>query len=169
MVSINFKDLQKTYDDQMDLLLADNGLTTKCLLNYGITKKEFCPNCFYDPNLKKSSNKYKPGGPRPFVTGRICPYCNGDGYSGSINSEVVYLAVTADSKYWINKPENLQNPDSRIQTICRYSLVSKIKQAKDMTVVYSENNTNPNFMLIEEPNPAGLGDNRYLICNWEKI
>lgn len=150
------------------MLLAETGLTTRCLLNFGITKKEFCPNCIYDPNLKKSANKYKTGGPKPFVSGRICPYCNGDGYSGAINSEEVYLAVIWDSKYWINKPENIQNPDSKIQTICHYSLLSKIKQAKDMTVIYSDNNANPTFKLIEEPSPAGLGDNNYLICNWQK-
>ena len=61
MVNIDFQALQKTYNDQIDLLLADNGLTTRCLLNYGITKKELCPNCIYDPGLKKSANKYKVG------------------------------------------------------------------------------------------------------------
>ena len=39
MVSIDFKSIQKTFNDQIDLLLTDIGLTTKCLLNYGITKK----------------------------------------------------------------------------------------------------------------------------------
>ena len=168
MVSIDFKSIQKTFNDQIDLLLTDIGLTTKCLLNYGITKKELCPNCIYDPALKKSANKYKVGGPKPFVIGRICPYCNGAGYYGEVNSELVYLAIISDSKYWINKPTNIQNPSNTIQTICHYSLLSKIKQAKDLTVVYSETNANPLFKLSDEPNPAGLGDNTYLICNWER-
>jgi hypothetical protein len=38
-----------------------------------------------------------------------------------------------------------------------------------MTVVYSEANTNPLFELAEDPNPAGLGDNNYLINNWKRI
>ena len=153
----------------MNLLLADTGLTTKCLLNYGISKKNICPNCVYDPNLKKSANKYIPGGPRPFVDGKICPYCNGVGFYGSVNVEVVYLAVIWSYKDWVIKPINIENPDGMIQTICGRENFYKFKKAKDMTVVYSSTNTNPLFRLSEEPNPAGLGDNNYLIVNWERI
>lgn len=152
----------------MDMLLAQTGLATKCLLNYGITKKDLCPNCIYDPSLKKSANKYKIGGPKPFVDGRICPYCNGAGYNGIVKVDEIYLAVIWDYKYWINKPINIQNPTGFIQTICDRSLLDKIKKAKDLTVVYTTNNSNPLFKLSEEPNPNGLGDNNYLICNWER-
>ena len=152
----------------MDMLLANTGLTTKCLLNYGITKKDFCPNCIYDPNLKKSANKYKVGGPKPFVNGRICPYCNGAGSHGIVKVEAVYLAVIWDYKYWINKPINIQNPTGMIQTISSRAILDKIKKAKDLTVIYNTSNSNPLFTLAEEPNPVGLGDNNYLICNWER-
>lgn len=151
------------------MLLASDGLTTKCLLNYGITKKDICPNCIYDPNLKKSSNKYKTGGPKPFVDGRICPYCNGAGSHGIVKVEPIYLAVIWEYKYWINKPANFQNPNGMIQTICDRALLDKFKQCKDLTILYTSNNSNPLFKLAEEPNPNGLGDNNYLICNWEKI
>ena len=165
---IDFTGLQNLYNQQMDALLANTGLATKCLLNYGIAKKDLCPNCIYDSNLKKSANKYKTGGPKPFVDGRICPYCNGAGFHGLIKIEPVYLAVIWDYKYWINKPINIQNPNGFIQTICSKALLDKIKKAKDLTVVYSTNNSNPLFKLSEEPNPAGLGDNNYIICNWER-
>ena len=72
----NFGNLKSIYNNQMDLLLASTGLTTQCVLNFGISKKEVCPNCIYDPALKKSSNKYKNGGPVPFILGKLCPYCN---------------------------------------------------------------------------------------------
>lgn len=152
----------------MDMMLANTGLATKCLLNYGITKKDLCPNCIYDPNLKKSANKYKVGGPKPFVNGRICPYCNGVGHYGIVKVDEIYLAVIWDYKYWINKPINIQNPTGFIQTICARVLLDKIKKAKDLTVVYSVSGSNPLFKLSEEPNPVGLGDNNYLICNWER-
>jgi len=166
---INFSALQSLYKEQMDMLLASTGLTTRCLLNYGITKKDLCPNCIYDPNLKKSSNKYKTGGPKPFVDGRICPYCNGVGSHGIVKVEPIYLAVIWEYKYWINKPTNIQNPTGMIQTICDRTLLDKLKRAKDLTILYTDNNANPLFKLAEEPNPNGLGDNNYLICNWEKI
>jgi hypothetical protein len=166
---INFSELKSVYNHQIDLLLAKNGLTTKCLLNYGITQKQMCPNCIYDPSLKKSANKYKSGGPEFFVDGRICPYCNGLGSKGIIKVEAVYLAIIWDYKYWINKPTNIQNPSGMIQTICDRSLNYKIQQCKDLTVIYNSTNSNPLFKLVGEPNPVGLGDNRYLFCNWEKI
>jgi formylglycine-generating enzyme required for sulfatase activity len=165
---IDFTGLKNIYNEQMDALLANTGLATKCLLNYGITKKDLCPNCIYDPALKKSANKYKIGGPKPFVDGRICPYCNGLGSHGLVKIEPIYLAVIWDYKYWINKPINIQNPTGFIQTICSKALLDKIKKAKDLTVIYSTVNSNPLFKLSEEPNPAGLGDNNYIICNWER-
>ena len=167
-MTIDFSSLQSLYKNQMDMLLANTGLTTKCLLNYGITKKDLCPNCIYDPNLKKSANKYKVGGPKPFVNGRICPYCNGAGSHGIVKVEAVYLAVIWDYKYWINKPINIQNPTGMIQTISSRAILDKIKKAKDLTVIYNTSNSNPLFTLAEEPNPVGLGDNNYLICNWER-
>jgi surface protein len=167
-MTINFSALQSLYNDQMNMLLANTGLTTKCLLNYGITKKDLCPNCIYDPSLKKSANKYKQGGPKPFVNGRICPYCNGAGFNGLVKVEEAYLAVIWEYKYWINKPINIQNPTGMIQTICHRSLFDRLKKAKDLTVIYTTNNNNPLFKLAEEPNPNGLGDNNYLICNWER-
>ena len=169
MATIDFKALQDVYKEQMDQLLAITGLTTKCILNYGITKKNICPNCIYDSNLKKSSGKYKPGGPTPFVSGRICPYCNGAGSYGETQGEEIYLAVIANNKDWIIKTTNVANPEGMIQTICSREFYSKIKKCKDMTVIYSEFNANPLFELAEEPTPAGLGDSRYLICNWKRI
>lgn len=168
-MTINFDELQNIYSNQMNLLLARNGLTTRCLLNFGVTRKEICPNCIFDSNLKKSANRYKTGGPQPFIDGRICPYCNGVGFQGLINVEPIYLAIVWDYKYWINKPANFQNPTGAIQTICSKQYFDKIKQCQDMTVILSDSNANPLFKLTEEPNPVGLGDNSYIFCNWEKV
>ena len=153
----------------MDALLAQTGLTTKCILNYGITKKNICPNCIYDSSLKKSSGKYKAGGPRPFVSGRICPYCNGVGFYGETQGEEVFLAIIANPKDWVVKPTNFENTEHLIQTICSKDLYSKLKQCKDMTVVYSDVNANPLFELSQEPTRAGLGDSNYLVTNWKRI
>jgi len=164
---VNFSQLQALYKNQIDMILADDGLTTLCEFNYGVTKVSLCPNCVYDPNLKKSSGKYKAGGPKPFLTGRLCPYCNGSGSYGAEKSEQDYLAIIWDYKKWINPPPDIKNPDGYIQTICDKSLLSKIKNCKDMTVAYGSG-SNPVFHLYGEPNPAGLGDNQYLFCMWQK-
>jgi hypothetical protein len=153
----------------MDLLLSCKGLTTLCQFNYGISDISLCPNCIYDVNLKKSAGKYKDGGPIPFLIGRICPYCNGEGSYGKEKSDLDYLAVIWDYKKWINSSINIKNPEGYIETICRKNLLKKIKGCKDMTVVLDRDKTNPTFSLYGEPTPAGLGDNNYIFCFWQKI
>jgi hypothetical protein len=168
---VNFNQLQSIYNNQMDLLLASTGLTTKCNLNFGVTKKNLCPNCIFDPNLKKSANKYKTGGAVPFALGKLCPFCNGVGYYGETKSKEVYLAIIWDYKKWINPPPSeLAIPEGMIQTICDKTLLSDIRKCSDMNVVYPSSVNKPHkFRLDGEPNPAGLGDNNYLICMWKKI
>lgn len=167
---INFNLLKTIYNDQMDMVLAPTGLATECVLSFGTTKKDPCPNCIYDVNLKKSANKYKTGGPVPFNAGQLCPYCNGVGFYGETTTDSVYLAVIWDYKKWINPPPNVAISDGMIQTISDISTLQKIRKCKDMSVVYpSPTNKNHKFQLYGEPSPAGLGDNRYIFCMWKKI
>jgi len=168
-MTINFSHLQSLYKKQIDSILANTGLSTECEFNFGISKKLMCPNCIYDVSLKKSSGKYKSGGPISFSLGKICPYCNGVGFYGEITSSIGYLAIIWDYKKWINPPPNINNPEGFIQTICDKTYLSSIKQCKDITVIYNSEGSNPVFRLYGEPNPAGLGDNNYLFCMWEKI
>lgn len=165
----NFKYLQGLYKREIDSILAPDGLTTKCLLNYGTSKKNICINCIFDNNLKKSSNKYKSNGPVPFTDGMICPYCNGIGFYGESTSEEIYLAILWDNKKWVKPPINIVDPDNYIQTICGIDYLYKIKQAKDLTVILSDILSNPIYELAQDPTPAGLGDNKYLFCTWKKV
>lgn len=164
----NFPNLQNIYNTQMDLLLSSTGLTTECELNYGVTNRQICPNCIYDPGLKKSSNKYKTGGPVPFALGQMCPYCYGVGWNGEEKTETVYLAVIADNKKWINPPPNIAMADNMIQTICSKIYYDKLKQCKDMTLIYG-NGKNPKYNLYTDPTPAGLGDSNYIIAIWKDL
>lgn len=167
---IDFNLLKTIYNNQMDMLLADNGLTTECVLHFGTTKRDICPNCIYDVNLKKSANKYKSGGPIPFTIGQLCPYCNGIGFYGENNTENIFLAVIWDYKKWINTPYNIADPSGFIQTICDKSKLSSIRQCKHIDIIYpGSNNKYQRFQLFEEPTPAGLGDNNYLVTLWKKI
>ena len=117
-MSINFNLLKMAYNQSIDSLLSQDGLATECQLSYGVTKKNICPNCVFDSNLKKSANKYKTGGPIAFSLGRICPYCNGVGYYGEVIVENIFLAIIWDYKKWINNNIQIANPDGFIQTIC---------------------------------------------------
>ena len=169
MVYPNFSNLQSIFNQQINLLLSSTGLSTRCDFNFGVTNTSVCPNCIYDVNLKKSSGKYKSGGPIAFALGKICPYCNGVGSYGIVNTTTEYLAIIWDYKKWINPPPQVDNFNGYIQTICHKDYLSQIRQCKDMTVIYNTSGSNPIFQLYGEPNPAGLGDNEYLFCIWKKI
>lgn len=166
---VNYNGLQTIFKQQMDGLLSSSGLTTECRFNYGISRPNVCPNCIYDVGLKKSSGKYKIGGPIPFVLGKICPYCNGVGSYGESTYDTGYLAVIWDYKKWISPPPSIINPVGFIQTICSKDYLNQIRQCKNITVLYHNNNNNPTFQLHGEPNPVGLGDNQYLLTMWQKL
>jgi hypothetical protein len=165
----NFSNLQSIYNSMISKVLANDGLTTKCRLNFGVTKKNTCPNCIYDPALKKSSNKYKNGGPVPFTLGKLCPYCNGVGYYGEEKTEDIYLAVISDHKKWINPPANVAIANNMIQTICSVDHLYSIKKCKDLTIILSQNLDNPKYNLFSDPTPVGLGDNKFLFCFWKAV
>jgi hypothetical protein len=165
----NFANMQSIYNSQMDLMLSSTGLTTKCQLNFGVSKPSLCPNCIFDVNLKKSANKYKSGGPLDFQLGTLCPYCNGIGYFGETTTEDIYLAIISDQKKWINPPVNVAITDNMIQAIGKKTYLESIKQCKDMTIIYSTSNTNPKFTLYTAPTLVGLGDNNYIITMWKNI
>lgn len=168
---INFTELKSIYNTHIDYILANDGLTTECVLSFGDTKRNICPNCIFDVNLKKSSNQYKSGGPIPFTYGQLCPYCNGIGYYGETNTQNIFIAIIWDYKKWINTPAtNIMNPEGYIQTICKKELLSSLRKAKYLDVIYpGSNNKYQRFQLYAEPTPGGLGDNNYLITMWKKI
>lgn len=167
---VDFAGLKILYNNQMDMLLASTGLATEVTFTFGISKKQLCPNCIFDPNLKKSANKYKIGGPVQFDLGKLCPYCNGIGYYGETNTETGYLAIIWDYKKWINPPMNLAEADGMIQTICDKTYLPSIRQCQNISVTYpSSSNKKHKFQLFGEPNPAGLGDNNYIISMWKKV
>jgi hypothetical protein len=161
---INFGELKNLYKTQIDMILAQTGLTISCQLDYGVSKKDLCPNCLFDSNTNKSANKYKPGGPILFDIGRTCPYCNGIGFYGENNrQEEVYLAVIWDSKSWINFPTNIQSNAGFIQTICKSDLFGKLESANNLII------NGDAYQLEAKPIYAGLGDDRYIISTWKKV
>lgn len=165
---INFPNLQAIYNAQIDNLLSSNGLSTLCYLHLPSTITQ-CPNCLYDGALKKSANVYKTGGPIMFDVGQICPYCNGVGSKRDKQNIEVYMGVLWDYKSWVIKPINIENPSGYIQTICSKNYIQNILKAENMSVNLSGPIQNPMFQLDGEPNPAGLGDNQYIVCQWKKI
>lgn len=163
-MTINFKLLQDVYNNNINLLLDKNGLTTECSLVYGVSDKEVCPNCIFDSLTNKSSNKYQDGGPIEFDIGIVCPYCYGLGFVGKEKTfDNIYMAVLWDSKTWINFNTDIKNTDDYVQTISSVELVNKLESANYIII------KNIKFERQGSCNYGGLGDNKYIITTWRQI
>lgn len=167
IISPEFKNI---YNQAIDGILSNGSLAVPCTINYGSSNTRLCTNCVYDPISNRSLNKYNQTGLAPFSEGMICPVCNGYGSIDTASTEVVPLAVLFDSKYWLNWNSKAVNvSDGMIQTICNISLLPKIKNAQSITIDKNISNyANYIYNRIGEPEPCGLGDNRYIITMWQK-
>lgn len=155
------------YNNMIDIILASDGLTTPCTLIFDSTKTQQCPNCIYDTISKKSSNIYKSGGPINFTNGQTCPYCRGAGITNNTFSETqVYFALLTNAKDFIGP---INEPEIIAQTICSISYIDQIKKCSK--IIFNTdipNLTNNIFVRYNEPQPVGLGDNRYIFTNWAR-
>jgi hypothetical protein len=172
LLSTNFKN---QYNMAIDAILANDGLTVPCRINYGSSNIESCNNCIYNPITQRSLNKYNGLGQNPFVDGGICPVCNGYGTIDKAKTETIYLAVLFDSRYWFNwakdtKDNNAINiADGMIQTICSTTLLPKIKNAQELEVDTGLSNYGYyTYKRAGDPQPCGLGDHRYIITMWSR-
>ena len=161
---------KNTFNQAIDALLSSTALSVPCILTYATPNISLCGNCLYDPISQRSLNKYNQTGPAPFANNSICPVCNGYGTIDTAKTEIVYLGVIFDSKYWFKWSSNSINiADGSVQTICNISLLPKIKNAQNMTMdknisAYGDYT----YVTAGDPQPAGLGDNRYIITMWSR-
>lgn len=163
-MNLNLKALQDLYKNTIDLLLAQDGLTTPCTLVYGVSEKEICPNCIFDSLTNKSANKYKEDGPIPFDVGIICPYCYGIGFIGKEKQfNNIYMAVLWDSKSWINFNTDIKNTNDYVQTICGVNLKNDLEAANYILI------KDKKFERDGSSNYSGLGDNKYIITTWRQV
>lgn len=172
IISPEFKQL---FNNAIDSLLEQNALTVPCRIKYaGQQNQTFCNNCIYDPISKLSANLYNGTGPNPFPDNGICPVCMGNGTARNdvlaISSSVLYLAVIFDSKYFINKSSKYVNiPDGMVQTICLTQYISQIRNANEMIMDTDiQGYGNYTYERAGDPEPAGLGDHRYIITMWKR-
>lgn len=169
--SIFSPELKTLYANAIDSLIGNAGLTVPCRLLYsGRENQEYCTNCIYDQISQLSSNIYNGTGPNPFPENSICPVCMGMGIRDSDSSEIINLACIFDSKYFLNISNNVVNvPDGMIQTICRSIYLPKIRNANELIVDTSlEQYGGYSYQRAGDPNPAGFGDNRYIITLWSR-
>lgn len=160
------------FNDAIDSLLSQNGLTLPCRFIYSNTNPVLCSNCLFDAVSNRSANRYNGTGPSPFADYSICPICNGFGYDSDNKEELVYLGVLFDSKHWFNwnnKSNTIRVPDGMVQTICKAELLPKIRNA-DKILIDTNNEVYGSYYYIRANDPefAGFGDTRYIFTMWQR-
>lgn len=165
-------ELKNTYNQAIDHILSNSGLTLPCIFKYSGSNNEVeCPNCVIDPISRLSANKYNGTGPNPFPENSVCPICMGAGLTTtSKSSETIYLACIFDSKYWLNWASSAVNiPNTMVQTICKSELLPKIRNANE--IIIDANMSQYGIYTYErasDPELVGLGSSRYIVTMWSK-
>jgi hypothetical protein len=168
------KEFKGIFNDAIDSLLEQDSLSLPCTIVYDNQINNIqCNNCIFDNISLLSSNIYNGSGPSPFQEGSVCPVCMGLGLiknPGKNNIETIHLAFIFDSKYFLNINNKTVNiPNGTIQSLCNINLLSKLKNASEL--IFDNNLSNLAHFKYErasDPEPLGLGDNRYIITLWNK-
>lgn len=165
IISSSFKNI---YKQQIDYILASDGLTNSCTLYFDNGSADYCNNCVYDTITKISSNIYNNSGPQPFPEYTICPVCMGMGVKKTnTKTKKIFLAVIFDSKFFINLDSRVTNiATGTIQSICSKNLTLDIRNSTSMSV---DNMPSIMYERIEDVNPVGLGDLNYIITTWKRL
>jgi hypothetical protein len=153
--------------------LEDTALTWPCTIIYGDTKITFCPNCYVNPQTGRSTNRYRPGGPVSFASGKVCPYCSGLGNIEEEQTETLYLALIYDQKQWLpmGHDKTAQMGENYIQSLSKFSTTyMKLVRAKELIMDTSiEGYSRERYVRDGEPMPAGFGSSDYVVCMWKKV
>lgn len=130
-----------------------------------------CTNCTADPIGKKSSNRYRNGGPLPFPNGSVCPLCSGAGKKALSQEENINLAIDWTPSRFVKTLDVVRLPDGAIQTKGYTRDIPKIKKCIEMIAQISlEPIIQYRFKLLGEPvDIFNIIQNRYFYCFWERI
>lgn len=165
--------LKGVFNNAIDALLEDTALTRLCRLVYGVTRYETCTNCGTEPSLigRKANYSYVHGGPVPFGFGQSCPVCGGSNKLPIESSEQLYLGVILNARKFLPVEFRINVADGTVaQTLCKASLLPKIKQANYAVFDLSLERANTyKYQRAAEPEAVGWGDNRYIITVWKRV
>ena len=145
-----------------------NQLGINCKVVYP-PKRENCVNCVYDPIGKKSANRYRHGGPKPFNFGR-CPMCGGNGFKEVESEEVVKLRVYYDYRDFVKVDGvSINAPGERVQIIGYLTDMHKVRRANEIIINSDKGGYGTwRFVKGSEPAPWGLKKDRYFVAFLER-
>lgn len=127
-----------------------------------------CENCYFT-NIAgvSASNAYRPGGPYPFSSPEMCPYCLGLGYKESVESDTIHIRAYFDKKSWSKLQIPIGIKDGDVWTIGHMKDLIKVQRAAYITLPNQNTTANP-YTLLQEPIPWGFGKDRYFSAFWQR-
>jgi hypothetical protein len=154
------------YQDVADSFISDLGKDCKLIF----PKKQIaCVNCLTDSLSKRSSGRYKSGGPISFTLGTICPWCNGEGYTYTEVTENIRLRVYWRPKDFLMKEIPIDKPGSVIEVRGHLTHLHKLSRAEFLEVHDNiRHHLISRFKRMGEMVPYGLGTDRYVVGLWLK-
>lgn len=154
---------------QLDRIINEWGRDCTLIFPDGKTQ---CPNCIIDQDSKRSTNRYKAGGPQSFSDGELCPVCLGEGYVGFFGTENIKMNIVADPKRWMKYlPSNLNL--SKHAILGRFFATDLPKVLKARRVVIQIDLAGYNkyeYFLAGEPFDSNhIIQGRYMACFWDRV
>ncbi len=168
LFEIDSDSLQAAQDGFDDIL---DSLGKQCKLVYP-SKFIECVNCIYDPIGKKSSNRWRTGGPMPFHAG-ACSMCQGAGKSATENSENVIMTIN-----WLPGKNISTGPNIRvaigypIETRGYMTDLAKVRSCEEMIILGGNADiySHYKFKLDGEPTDVFQAiSGRYFVATWKRV
>lgn len=156
--------------------MLSSQMAPTCILVYPSQKLE-CPNCIVSP-FGGSSGQYKSGGPISFVSGQVCPYCQGAGIIETASTDTLKLLIDWNPKSMKSplKRQNVGNDtplysaEDVIQVQGYITDLQKFRQSIQVRI--QSDLANYDYWVFEkegEPIPYGLSHNSFFSCMLKRV
>jgi hypothetical protein len=157
------KDINKKYVENEIIYDIQVANTHKYLANGFISS-----NCYFDIKTKKSSNKYKAGGPESF-SNTICPVCFGAGRSQERVTETINLRCYFTPDAWKSLNVSVADPDGIAVCIGYMSDLYKIEKSTKIILCNTIEQRKYEYVRNGEAVPWGFRRNRYFSQKFKRV
>jgi hypothetical protein len=159
---MNFKQL---YNDAIDSLI--DSFERPCKIYYPTKAYINCSCTTQYPAARKGPSHF-PAGNTGSHTG-MCPLCKGEHKIPVENSEELSMIVIFDFKSFYKINPTIDYSQGFVQTLCSINYLQKIKSSDYIyfnTLISDKQQQK--YQRLGEPQPIGLGSDRYIITDWER-
>lgn len=166
--------IKQIASDAIDTLILQLG--KPCRLIYPPAQIP-CGNCIFDVIGKKSSNRWRTGGPSFFPPNTICPVCNGVGTRATENSETITMLLDFDIKNWLLPGQFgldtellLRVPNGMCRSKGFLTDMPKVMRATDAILATNDEAfLRLKYQLVGEPlDTSNIVQGRYFYAYWRR-